>query len=110
VCDYPYGDTYKATACNTGAPTESAQYIANVRSYPMCEGGYAGLYDMSGNVEEWVDACDKNTGSGDSCASAGASAYLGGLTAAEITCADSFYNTPRNTRYVMLGFRCCADL
>jgi sulfatase modifying factor 1 len=108
--DYPYGSTYKPTYCNTSAPAESAQYIADVKSYPMCEGGYPGLYDMSGNVEEWVDACDKNTGASDGCASAGTSTFLDGLTPAEITCPDSFYSVPRNNKWVLLGFRCCADL
>jgi sulfatase modifying factor 1 len=106
---YPYGDTFKSSSCNVNAPNENAQYIADVKSYSQCEGGYTGLFDMSGNVEEWVDACDKNTGSGDGCASAGASTWLDGLTPAEITCADSLYPTPRSTKWVMLGFRCCAD-
>jgi hypothetical protein len=107
---YPYGAQWNAQACNTGALSEKAQYLAAVRHFPQCEGGYRGIFDMSGNVEEWVDACDKNSGASDDCASAGASAYLGGLTPAEITCTDSLYGTPRSTQYIFLGFRCCADL
>ena len=41
---------------------------------------------------------------------AGASTYLGSLTPSEITCPDSLYGAARNTTYVLLGFRCCADL
>jgi sulfatase modifying factor 1 len=107
---YPYGQTYNVQACNTAATVEKAPSIEKAGTRPTCEGGYTGLFDMSGNVEEWVDGCDKNSGGSDLCASAGASAFLGGLAPDEITCADSVYGTPRNTAYVMLGFRCCADL
>jgi len=107
---YPYGSSFDSHACNIAAPSEQARYIADVGSRRSCQGGYAGVFDLSGNVEEWIDACDKNTGASDLCASAGASAYLGGLTPSEITCPDSVYGVARNTRYVMLGFRCCADL
>lgn len=55
---YPYGDTYDPYICNacndsqtedcpTGDPTV-------VGGYPGCEGGYPGLFDMCGNVAEWV--------------------------------------------------------
>jgi formylglycine-generating enzyme required for sulfatase activity len=67
---YPYGSTWNSQACNTSAPSEKAQYIADVMHFSRCEGGYQGVFDLSGNVEEWVDACDKNGGSGDLCASA----------------------------------------
>jgi sulfatase modifying factor 1 len=107
---YPYGSTFNKTACNISAPSEKAQYIAAAASFPLCEGGYPGLFDLNGNVEEWIDACDKNSGSGDLCGSAGASAFLGGLTSGDITCADSIYGTARNTQYLFLGFRCCSDL
>jgi formylglycine-generating enzyme required for sulfatase activity len=106
---YPYGNAYKSTSCNTGGTSENEKFIADVKSYPLCEGGYPGIFDMSGNVEEWIDACDKNTGATDGCASAGTSAWLDGLTPGEITCADSLYSAPRNNKWVMLGFRCCSD-
>jgi formylglycine-generating enzyme required for sulfatase activity len=52
---YPYGGTYDATACN-GMDAE-LEDTAEVGSSPGCEGGYSGLFDMSGNVYEWTDAC-----------------------------------------------------
>jgi hypothetical protein len=107
---YPYGSLWDGKACNTAAPAEKAQYIADVMHFPGCNGGYSGVFDMTGNVEEWVDACDKSTGGSDLCASAGASAYEAGLAPADVTCTESVYGTPRNTQYVFLGFRCCTDL
>jgi formylglycine-generating enzyme required for sulfatase activity len=29
----------------------------NVGTNPQCVGGYPGIFDMSGNVEEWENAC-----------------------------------------------------
>ena len=52
---YPYGSTYEAGACETdleaGAPTP-------VGTHPKCVGGFPGLFDMVGNVWEFVDAPD----------------------------------------------------
>src|SRR5256885_7307861 len=54
---YPYGTTYDATACYfTIGPETSA-----VSMYPKCVGGYPGLFDMTGNVEEWIDSCQGDT-------------------------------------------------
>lgn len=54
---YPYGQSFNASACvSTGTGP------APVKSKPTCQGGYPGIYDLSGNVEEWVDFCITNTG------------------------------------------------
>jgi formylglycine-generating enzyme len=96
---YPYGDTYKPTACNGddefGAPTD-------VGSLPGCVGG--GVYDMSGNMWEWEDSCLTVTGPGDSCRVRG-----GSLTRPDnqLTCATSFA-TPRSDGAGNNGIRCCA--
>lgn len=38
-----------------------------VGSFAACVGGVPGLYDMSGNLGEWGDACAANTGENDYC-------------------------------------------
>lgn len=51
---YPYGDTFELGRCNDGDDGSQAR---RTRSHFRCEGGYLGLFDMSGNVAEWVDRC-----------------------------------------------------
>src|SRR5262249_53109016 len=53
---YPYGDTYEPTRCNgvDNVPPQPRE----VRTYMKCEGFMPGLFDMSGNVYEWIDVCD----------------------------------------------------
>jgi hypothetical protein len=106
---FPYGMTLQRSACNIDAPTTAAMFIEEVKHRLTCEGGFPGLFDMDGNMEEWVDACDKDAGSGDQCAVAGQPAFTGDLTADDLSCHGSVFGQPRNTRYYMLGIRCCAD-
>lgn len=57
---FPYGDIFDPCKCHTGDQTLDCFTGKNpeeVGSYPECEGGYPGLYDMNGNVKEWVDHC-----------------------------------------------------
>jgi len=47
--------------------------LAPVASFPGCEGFYPGLFDLEGNVAEWVDSCDGSSGPNDHCTLAGGS-------------------------------------
>ena len=64
---YPYGNTFETASCN-GCAYEATcgQVVYNlttpVGSLASCAGGYPGLFDMSGNVEEWEDACTLSPG------------------------------------------------
>ena len=49
---FPYGNAYEPARCN-----DEGHATSDVGSYPRCVGGVAGLFDMSGNVSEWEDAC-----------------------------------------------------
>jgi formylglycine-generating enzyme required for sulfatase activity len=53
--EYPYGNTYDPSVCAGDLPTSP---VTPVGSHPKCEGGFPGIFDMSGNVWEWEDACD----------------------------------------------------
>ena len=90
--------------------------IAPVGSYPS---NAFGLYDMAGNVYEWVaDRYDENyyssspaknpPGSG-----TGARRVLRGgnwhYTSSYLRVASRFYNSPRN-RFNFYGFRCVSEL
>lgn len=51
---FPYGATYAGNRCNG---TDNHAYQALPTGDVDCEGGFSGLFDMSGNVAEWEDAC-----------------------------------------------------
>jgi formylglycine-generating enzyme required for sulfatase activity len=58
---YPYGASYNPTKCRgDGAPSATSYHAT-------CLGGLPGLYDMSGNVWEWEDACSETVGATDVC-------------------------------------------
>jgi hypothetical protein len=106
---YPYSGAFSRTACNTDAPTTAAMYVEEVKKRATCEGGYSGLFDMGGNLEEWIDACDKDATRDDSCGIAGSTSFMGTLTANDLTCSGSIFGEKRDTQYYLLGIRCCAD-
>lgn len=100
---YPYGNTFDANACN-GAPVSLNRTVV-VGSMPKCEGGYQGLFDLSGNVWEWEDSCEGASGSGDVCRVRGGSVndFNQGLSC------GSDYADPRSVAGGGLGFRCCGE-
>ena len=88
---FPYGSTAISGICGTSGNSA-------VKSHPCCVGGYPGLFDLSGSVDEWEDSCQVQSSYGkkDNCS-------LRGHTACYRTDA---YN--RDTRSSNVGFRCCA--
>jgi formylglycine-generating enzyme required for sulfatase activity len=105
--DYPYGMTFQPTTCvdNVGQP-------APVGAADGCIGGFPGLSDLSGNVEEWLDSCDGDTagpdGARDACLAVGGAYFES--NAARLSCrADAIQLQVRNIRESGRGFRCCSD-
>jgi formylglycine-generating enzyme required for sulfatase activity len=99
---YPYGNTFDPTACN-GLELDAGHTLP-VGSLPRCVGGVPGLFDMSGNVEEWQDACQGDAGSGDLCLD-GTGSFMFGSTECDFEDNDS-----RNMLRPDIGIRCCATL
>lgn len=106
ISNYPYGLVYEADLCN-GADAGFGQAV-EVGSLAGCEGGYADLFDMSGNVWEWTNACDDDNmvpANEQECRRRGGSYFSDGPT---LRCGiDSM--RPRDFRNANNGFRCCAD-
>ena len=111
---YPYGSAYLPMACN-GAPRGVGDTVA-VGSLASCEGGYPGLFDMTGNVSEFIDSCFSSPDPGcgttgpecDVCLLVGGGFLSGADGGANIACgyANQVY---RQSHYVDNGLRCCAD-
>jgi hypothetical protein len=104
ACGGPNGGAHP----NNNPMCNPSSDVAEVASYPGCEGYYPGLFDMQGNVAEWVDGCDGNTGPTDIC-------YLmgGNITDNGGSYCDEVYNDaedafPRNDTAFTFGFRCCS--
>lgn len=113
--DLPYGNVYNGERC-VG--------LDNISVFPVavphtdCEGGYSGLYDMSGNVSEWEDSCAADTGATDQCLTRGGSYLDTNKTvgsAPSLLCNSNTHGNPmaatkpRSTRDKEIGFRCCGD-
>lgn len=97
---FPYGSTGDVSACVVSKGLSG--HSENVGSDPKCVGGAEGLYDMVGNVSEWVDACDPDGGR---CAIVGGSWHSG---TAPVQCNLLFLGV--NYTYADdLGVRCCKD-
>lgn len=113
---YPYGTAYEPKKCNDCALQEicdAGDPIYNktveVRSLPGCEGGYPGLFDMSGNVATWAEGCQLST---DLCPALGGSwaerPGIGVEPAVALAC-DTLAYSNRNSVAGSIGVRCCAD-
>lgn len=83
-----------AAACNL-----SVMASAPPKTFAGCQGGYNGIFDMIGNVEEWVGSCD----GGSTCMTLGGN-YT--YTPQAVTCDTSISSGP-NTSTVATGIRCC---
>jgi formylglycine-generating enzyme required for sulfatase activity len=105
---YPYGNTYQATYCD-GCDYGANQTVA-VGSLANCvtsTTGYAGVYDLSGNVWEWEDSCS-GTGQDGVCQLRGGSFHYCSITNSSYNVACAYvFNYTRNTVFNDVGFRCC---
>jgi formylglycine-generating enzyme required for sulfatase activity len=101
---YPYGATYAPQACNGADRNADAGTLTPAGALATCVGGYPGIFDMSGNVGEFMDACSAATGAADTC-------HIGGGDAndalASVPCAHSIVVTRAFTSSKK-GIRCCS--
>lgn len=102
--EYPYGAEEVAHRCRD-SPEEGWGPV-EVGTFPECQSpdpDYAGVFDLGGNVAEWVNACND-----DGCRIRGGSYNHSGIG---MKCAmgERMRMEPTRDSFVGIGFRCCAD-
>jgi len=68
--NFPYGNSYDPSAC---VGVDNSATRATAVPTATCQGGYDGVFDLSGNVSEWEDSCTDTKGLGDQCVYRGGS-------------------------------------
>lgn len=105
---FPYGDTFDLAACNSQSSTTRvdgrALSTAPVGSFRGCEGGLPGLFDMGGNVAEWVGPCK-----GTYCKLRGGSYLSTDPVDRFAACVGVCAGNQQTFRSVLTGIRCCRD-
>ena len=101
---YPYGVGYDPAACN--GLDAGFEQLVGVGALASCEGGYPGLFDLSGNVWEWENSClvdPMKPAQDHNCQQRGGSYFSDDQA---LRCAVDSTRT-RNFRADHLGIRCC---
>jgi formylglycine-generating enzyme len=102
---YPYGDHIDELACNGKASNaDSTKPVASMTLCRSSVAGYDGIYDLSGNVSEWEDACSGASGRLDFCHVRGGSFQDPGVN---LGCASGT-QMERDKNDSGVGFRCCS--
>lgn len=100
---FPYGDAYSAGKCVDGVAS-----AAPVGSATDCHGAtapYSEVYDLSGNIDEWIDDCD-DTATPATCKVMGG--YYGDPSTAKYLACNEPFTHPIDV-VDAIGIRCCAD-
>jgi hypothetical protein len=106
---FPYGNMYVPSAC----ATDFLDSARTVGMSPGCEGGFPGVFDLSGNMAEWQDTCDDSVITGEIVpCPMGSYGYrwldTGNPPGADFTCGANQYAT-RGYPDEDTGIRCCSD-
>lgn len=101
---FPYGNAFVGGSCTTGEAVDGGRTEADkIMAAPKCHGDkppFDAIYDMSGNLIEWVNDC---TGTPEECAVRGG--YFGDLDL-DAAC-NARYLRDFKEPAIGVGFRCC---
>jgi formylglycine-generating enzyme required for sulfatase activity len=105
---FPYGNAFDLDACNSQSATMKTEGRAldtvPVASLTRCEGGLPGLFDMAGNVTEWVDPCK-----GTYCKFRGGGFNSNDPVDRFAACTGVCSGNQKDFSSTTIGFRCCRD-
>jgi formylglycine-generating enzyme required for sulfatase activity len=106
---YPYGPAYVSGNCNTKDlyGDSGTNAVADVKQFTKCVGGYPGINDLVGNVEEWIDSCQEKGegGANDSCHESGD--CFDYVVTGPARCDNTDSDTRSHVIYDV-GIRCCS--
>jgi hypothetical protein len=105
--DFSFGNDARGETCPCNGGGYGLHEVVPTGSMTGCEGGYPGIFDLSGNVAEWTTICDAD----DLCQVRGG-AYGEGMY--DLVCeyfSDMYIRWARMTiQSPHIGFRCCLTL
>ncbi len=123
---FPYGDSPELCTCYFprswemddpnglcgNAQLKNFNAHLDVGSLPGCEGGYPGLFDMTGNIAEWTNRCESDAADAN-CVTRGGFTF-GSVDYDDCNRIDDSRNFPRINNNLTdgsfdVGFRCCSD-
>lgn len=110
VHPFPYGVDGELGRCNDAVAVQArdgGSDYSQAGQNPACEGGYAGLFDLSGNIGEWENGCSVQADGGVGCPVRGGSYYHDNLSA--LSCGGGDYGT-LDAKTPGFGIRCCSDV
>lgn len=104
---FPYGAEFSREACNVGSyenPSPSGKTTVAVASMPDCEGGLPGVFDIGGNLSEWMSDCKE-----DYCKFRGAAYMTNEPVDFFAGCSDRCSGNKPDLKSGSVGARCCRD-
>ncbi len=105
---FPYGNAFDLEACNVKSSNSKVKGqrsgTAPVGGTPRCEGGLKGLFDMAGNVAEWVDSCKESY-----CKFRGAGFRSNDPVERFAACKGVCSGNDKSLKSTVVGVRCCKD-
>jgi len=105
--NYPYGESFEEGRCNV-ATYEDRKTIQPIKSNELCVGGFDELYDMGGNVSEWLKTVDPRLP--ETYAKTAPAAYQGNHPGSERKiCNKICGGTDKTSKFPPIGIRCCRN-